>query len=64
MEAITSTKNGAWCALSRRHLIVLIAFKTAVDSEEHQDIITQFVSMLEEDEWYFYFSKVAPHVIQ
>jgi len=53
VEALTSTKNGARCALSRRHLIVFIVFKTTFDSDEHQDIITQLVSMLEEDKRYF-----------
>jgi hypothetical protein len=36
-----------------RCLIALIVLKTLFDSEEHQNIITQFVSMLEEDERYF-----------
>lgn len=34
-------------------LIALIVFKTIFDSEELQDVITQFVSMFEEDERYF-----------
>jgi hypothetical protein len=42
VEAIPSTRNSARCVLSHRRLIVLIVFKTTVDSEEHRDIITQF----------------------
>jgi hypothetical protein len=52
VEALPSTKNDARCTLSRKSLIALIEFKTTFDSEEHQDIITQFVSKLNDDERY------------
>ena len=53
VETLTYTKSGARCELSPRRLIALTVFKIAFDSEEHQDIISQFVSMLEGDERYF-----------
>ncbi|PNF22643.1 hypothetical protein B7P43_G07109, partial [Cryptotermes secundus] len=42
-------KIGVWCAVSRR-IVGPIFFETAVNSPVYQDIITQFIALLEVDE--------------
>lgn len=45
-------KTGVWCALSRRRIVGPLFFETTVNSVVYQDIITQFIALLEEDERY------------
>jgi hypothetical protein len=45
-----SQKIGVWCAISRRRIVGLIFFETTVNSVVYQDIITQFISLLDIDE--------------
>jgi hypothetical protein len=49
-KPIQPQKNGLWCDLSCRRSAGPIFFQTAVKSEVHQDMITQLISVLEEDE--------------
>lgn len=48
-KSLHPKKIGVWCALSSKHLVGPI-FETRFDSEAYQDIITQCISMLEEEE--------------
>ncbi|PNF31709.1 hypothetical protein B7P43_G13371 [Cryptotermes secundus] len=43
-------KIGEWCAVSRRRIVGPISFETTVNSPVYQDIITQFIALLEVDE--------------
>ncbi len=43
-------KIGLWCAMSHLRIIGPIFFETTVNGEVYQDIITQFIALLEEDE--------------
>ncbi|KAL4084269.1 hypothetical protein QTP88_028094 [Uroleucon formosanum] len=45
-----SQKIGVWCAISRRRIVGPIFFETTVNSVVYQDIITQFISLLEINE--------------
>jgi hypothetical protein len=45
-----SQKIGCWCAISRKQIVGLIFFSETVTAEKYQEIIMQFISLLNEEE--------------
>lgn len=45
-----SRKVGVWCAISRKRIVGPIFFTETITAERYQDIIMQFVALLEADE--------------
>jgi hypothetical protein len=45
-----SQKIGCWCAISRKRIVGPIFFSETVTAEKYQDIMMQFISLLNEEE--------------
>ena len=43
-------KKGVWCAISRRRIIGPLLFETSTNAEAYQELIQQFVALLQVDE--------------
>jgi len=39
-----------WCAISRRRITGLLFFETSINAEAYQELIQQFIALLEVDE--------------
>jgi hypothetical protein len=49
-----SQKIGCWCAISRKRIIGPIFFSETVTAEKYQEIIMQFISLLNEEERFYW----------
>jgi hypothetical protein len=49
-KPLQSQKIGMWCAVSHRRIVGTTFFETTVNSPVYQDIIRQFIALLEVDE--------------
>jgi hypothetical protein len=47
--ALHPQKIGVWCAISRRRIIVPLLFKTTIIAKAYQELIQQFIALLEVD---------------
>jgi len=45
-----SQKIGVWCAISRRRIIGRLFFETSINAEAYQELIQQFIALLQVDE--------------
>jgi len=43
-------KIGVWCAISRRRIIGPLCFETSLNAEAYQELIQQFIALLQVDE--------------
>jgi len=43
-------KIGVWCAISRRRIIGPLFFETSINAEAYQELIQQFIALLQVDE--------------
>ena len=43
-------KIGVWCAISRRRVIGPLFFETSINAEAYQELIQQFIALLQVDE--------------
>ena len=50
-----SQKIGVWCAASRKRIVGLLFFESAVDGSVYRELIQQFVALLEVNERYSWF---------
>lgn len=50
-------KIGVWCAMSRKKIIGPIFFSGTINSAAYQEIITQFISLLDADERHIWFQQ-------
>jgi hypothetical protein len=43
-------KIGVWCAISRKQIVELLFFDETINVERYQNLLTQFIALLEENE--------------
>ena len=48
--ALHPQKIGVWCAISRRRIIAPLFFETTINAEAYQELIQQFIALLQVDE--------------
>jgi hypothetical protein len=49
-----SQKIGCWCEISRKRIVAPIFFSETVTPEKYQEIIMQFISLLNEEECFYW----------
>jgi hypothetical protein len=60
-----SQKIGRWCAISRKRIVGPVFFSETVTAETYQEIIMQFISLLNEEERFAGYSRMAlPRTLQ
>jgi hypothetical protein len=45
-----SVKIGVWCVISRKRIIGPLFFDETINAERYQNLLTQFIALLEENE--------------
>ena len=50
---------GVWCAISRRRIIGPLFFETTINAEAYQELIQQFIALLQVDERNFWFQQYS-----